>query len=107
MLTHRHRLDCTCCGAQGAVERPSALWKVALVAGYVLFGTMIFGASMLGLGVIGVIPFLALAGLGLLPFLHDRAGAQPTCSECGKINEGVARTPALTTRVEIAPARAT
>lgn len=88
MFTHHHASDCTCCSARGTVERPSSLWKVALVAGYVVVGLMVAAASMLGLGILGVIPLLMMAGLGLLPFLHDRAGAPPLCSACGKISEG-------------------
>jgi hypothetical protein len=46
---------------------------------------MVFGASLLGPTIMAALPLLVGTGLGLLPFLHDRAGAPAECSACGKL----------------------
>ncbi|MCX4247285.1 hypothetical protein [Paraliomyxa miuraensis] len=84
MPAHRHATRCASCH-EHAVVRPSAAWKAALVGGYVLFGMMVFGASLLGPTIIAVLPLLMATGFGLLPFLHERAGAQAACAACGKL----------------------
>lgn len=60
------------------------------MGGYTLFGSMVFAASLLGPIIMAVLPWLAVAGLGLLPWLHDRAGAPPVCSACGKLQPSTA-----------------
>jgi hypothetical protein len=84
MSAHTHSTRCSSCH-RDAVVRPHAAWKAALVGGYVVFGAMVFGASLLGPTIMAVLPFLVATGLGLLPFLHDRAGAPAECSACGKL----------------------
>lgn len=85
MSRHRHATRCASCHQPNAVVRPSGAWKIALVGGYVLFGLMVFGASLLGPTIMAVLPMLVATGLGLLPWLHDRAGAPAACVECGKL----------------------
>lgn len=85
--SHSHR--CSSCH-RDAVVRRSPAWKLALVGGYVVFGSMVFGASLLGPTIMAVLPLLFGAGLGLLPWLHDRAGAPAECSACGKLQLGEA-----------------
>jgi hypothetical protein len=89
MSAHRHSARCSSCH-RDTVVRPSAAWKLALVAGYVVFGAMVFGASLLGPTIIAVLPLLLGTGMGLLPWLHDRAGAPAECSACGKLQPGEA-----------------
>ena len=78
--THR----CSSCH-RDTVVRPSAAWKLALVGAYVVFSAMVFGASLLGPTIMAALPLLFGAGLGLLPYLHDRAGAPAECTACGKL----------------------
>ena len=85
--SHSHR--CSSCHRHAVVRRSPA-WKLALVGGYVVFGAMVFGASLLGPTIMAVLPLLFGAGLGLLPWLHDRAGAPAECSACGKLQLGEA-----------------
>ena len=84
MSAHHRSVRCSSCHRDTVVRR-SAAWKVALVGGYVLFGLMVFGASLLGPTIMAALPFLAATGMGLLPWLHERAGAEPSCSACGKL----------------------
>jgi hypothetical protein len=84
MSAHRHSARCSSCH-RDAVVRPSAAFKLALVAGYVLFGAMVFGASLLGPTIMAALPLLVATGLGLLPWLHERAGAAAECRACGKL----------------------
>ena len=84
MSAHRHSRRCSSCHRDTVVRRSPA-WKLALVGGYVVLGVMVFGASLLGPTIMAVLPLLAATGMGLLPFLHERAGAQPECSACGKL----------------------
>lgn len=85
MPSHRHATRCASCHEPGSVTRPSGAWKILLVAGYALFSLMVFCASLLGPTIIAVLPLLAATGLGLLPWLHDRAGAPAACQACGRI----------------------
>lgn len=84
MSRHHSSARCSSCH-RDTVVRPSAAWKAALVGGYVVFGLMVFGASLLGPTIMAVLPLLVATGLGLLPWLHDRAGAPAACSACGKL----------------------
>lgn len=84
MSRHRHSARCSSCHCD-TVVRPSAAWKLALVGGYVVLGVMVFCAALLGPTIMAVLPLLAATGMGLLPWLHERAGAPPTCSACGKL----------------------
>lgn len=90
MSQHRHSARCSSCHRADSVTRPSTAWKAALVGGYVLFSLMVFGASLLGPTIMAVLPFLAATGLGLLPWLHERAGAPATCTACGKLQPSAA-----------------
>lgn len=83
MPAHPHSNRCSSCH-RDAVVRPHAAWKLALVGGYVVLGVMVFGAALLGPTIMLVLPLLVGTGLGLLPFLHERAGAPATCTACGK-----------------------
>ena len=83
MSVHHHSNRCSSCH-RDSVVRPSAAWKLALVGGYVVLGVMVFGAALLGPTIMVVLPLLVGTGLGLLPFLHERAGAPATCTACGK-----------------------
>lgn len=83
MPAHPHSNRCSSCHCD-AVVRPHAAWKLALVGGYVVLGVMVFGAALLGPTIMLVLPLLVGTGLGLLPFLHERAGAPATCTACGK-----------------------
>ena len=85
IMSARHSESCPSCGERGTVERASAWWKVALVAGYVVFSAMVFGASLLGPTIMAVLPLVAGCGIGLLPYLHDKAGAPATCTSCHRI----------------------
>jgi hypothetical protein len=80
---------CSSCH-RDTVVRPSAAWKLALVGAYVIFSAMVFGASLLGPTIMAALPLLFGAGLGLLPWLHDRAGAPAVCTACGKLQPGEA-----------------
>lgn len=84
MSAHQHRNRCSSCH-RDTVVRPRAMWKVALVGGYVIFSAMVFGASLLGPTIMAALPFLVGTGMGLLPWLHDKAGAPAECSACGKL----------------------
>lgn len=83
MSAHRHSARCSSCH-RDTVVRPKAAWKLALVGGYFVLGVMVFGAALLGPTIMVVLPLLVGTGLGLLPFLHERAGAPAECSACGK-----------------------
>lgn len=83
MSAHRHSARCSSCH-RDAVVRPNAAWKLALVGGYFVLGVMVFGAALLGPTIMVVLPLLVGTGMGLLPFLHERAGAPAECSACGK-----------------------
>jgi hypothetical protein len=85
MSHHPHSARCSSCHRPDSVTRPSSAWKVALVGGYAMFSLMVFGASLLGPTIMAVLPFLAATGLGLLPWLHERAGAPAACVACGKL----------------------
>ncbi|MEM7159592.1 MAG: hypothetical protein AAF799_42525 [Myxococcota bacterium] len=93
MMHARHQEVCPCCGSRGTVVRPSGWWKVALVAGYVAFSAMVFGASLLGPTIMAVLPLVAGCGIGLLPYLHDRVGTPATCTSCHRIVTRSATTP--------------
>ena len=93
MSHHHHSARCSSCHRPDSVTRPSSAWKAALVGGYVLFSLMVFGASLLGPTIMAVLPFLAATGLGLLPWLHDRAGAPAACTACGKLQPSEASEP--------------
>lgn len=84
MSRHRHSARCSSCH-RDTVVRPSAAWMLALVGGYVVLGVMVFCAALLGPTIMAVLPLLAATGMGLLPWLHERAGAPPTCGACGKL----------------------
>jgi len=88
-MSSTHSDRCSSCH-RDTVVRPSHAWKLALVGGYVVFSAMVFGASLLGPTIMAVLPVLFGAGLGLLPFLHDRAGAPAECTACGKLQLGQA-----------------
>jgi len=90
MSSHRRSARCSSCH-RDAVVRPSAAWKLALVGGYLVLGVMVFGASLLGPTIMAVLPLLVATGLGLLPFLHERAGAPAECSACGKLQPSPAQ----------------
>lgn len=83
MPAHPRSNRCSSCH-HDTVVRPSAAWTLALVGGYVVLGVMVFGAALLGPTIMVVLPLLVGTGLGLLPFLHERAGAPATCTACGK-----------------------
>lgn len=105
MPTHRPSNRCSSCH-RDAVVRPHAAWTLALVGGYVVLGAMVFGASLLGPTIMAVLPLLAATGMGLLPFLHERAGAPATCSACGRYQptEGHAPSEAEASTLEVARA---
>jgi hypothetical protein len=92
MTSHHHSPRCSSCH-RDAVVRPSAAWTLALVGGYVIFGAMVFGASLLGPTILAVLPLLAATGIGLLPWLHERAGAPAACTACGKLQPAAASEP--------------
>lgn len=83
MSAHPHTARCSSCH-RDTVVRANPLWKLALVGGYFVLGVMVFCAALLGPTIMAVLPLLAATGMGLLPFLHERAGAPPECSACGK-----------------------
>jgi hypothetical protein len=105
MSAHRHSVRCSSC-RRDTVVRPSPAWKLALVGGYVVFGAMVFGASLLGPTIMAVLPFLMATGMGLLPWLHDRAGAPAECSACGKLQPSEDDAPAHDHASALAVARA-
>lgn len=105
MSAHHCSTRCSSCH-RDAVVRPHAAWKAALVGGYVVFGAMVFGASLLGPTIMAVLPFLFATGLGLLPYLHDRAGAPAECSACGKLQPAAEAGPEHEHVAELAIARA-
>ncbi len=108
MFRHPHPQDCPCCHRPGTVERRSGWWRVALVAGYILFSMMVFGSALLGPTSMAVLPFLLATGLGLLPYLHDKVSDPPTCSACGRIAiVAVAAAPARVEHVEPSPSLVT
>jgi hypothetical protein len=90
---HHHSARCSSCQRLDTVTKPSAAWKVALVGGYALFSLMVFGAGLLGPTIMAVLPLLAVTGLGVLPFLHERAGAPAACTACGKLHPAAASEP--------------
>lgn len=90
MTARRRSARCSSCH-RDTVVRPSAAWKAALVGGYALFGLMVFGASLLGPTIMAVLPMLAATGMGLLPWLHERAGATAACTACGNLQPAAER----------------
>ena len=83
MSAHHHSARCSSCH-RDTVVRANPAWKLALVGGYFVLGIMVFCAALLGPTIMAVLPLLAATGMGLLPFLHERAGAPAECSACGK-----------------------
>lgn len=80
-----HGHDCPHCLAYGSVRRPSRLWWVAVAASWLMLGTAVMLASLIGPFILFVGPVLALSGAGLLSFVHGKASEPPTCDACGKI----------------------
>ena len=83
MSAHHHSARCSSCH-HDTVVRANPAWKLALVGGYFVLGVMVSGAALPGPPTMAVLPLPAATGMGLLPFLHERAGAPPECSACGK-----------------------
>ncbi|MCA9651496.1 MAG: hypothetical protein H6712_30160 [Myxococcales bacterium] len=88
------------------MTRPSRAWKAALVGAYGIFVVMIFGAGLLGPTIMAVLPLLAAYGLGVLPWVHERASAPAQCRSCGKIVPASAMAPVRVRPLVSAPARA-
>ncbi len=95
MTIHDHSHgDCPSCGRSATVARPSALWRLALVPAWIACAAMVLCGSMLGFGMLGVLPIVLGGGACLLSALHAKASEEPTCTACGKIARWPAHRPA-------------
>ncbi|MEW5849573.1 MAG: hypothetical protein AB2A00_12215 [Myxococcota bacterium] len=75
---------CPSCSQTVVPTGPGPIWKLALVGGYGVISVMVVCSSLLGLGILGMLPVLAISGFGVLPPLHELAGTPPSCPNCGK-----------------------
>jgi hypothetical protein len=57
-----------------------------LGAAWLVFGALVVGIGLIGPFILVAGPVVLFSGAAVLGYLHGRAGEDPACSECGKLD---------------------